>query len=113
MLESCQLLEILVDIGIKIVKSVSVIAGFGAEKDHQNPLNATEWEENPETVFPPKIGCDGSSDDRNQAGNSAEDEIEERDSNTTFVYEIHITNDCYDNRFESASGEPLNNSADK
>ena len=43
-LKGCQLLEILLDVGIEVVKGVTVITGFGTEKDHQDPLNTAEWE---------------------------------------------------------------------
>ena len=74
-LESSQLLKIFIDIGVKIVERISLVAGFGAEEDHQDPLNTTEWEENPETVFPAQIGGNGPSDDANQTGNGAEDKV--------------------------------------
>lgn len=77
LLELGKLLEIFVDVRVQIVKAIAVIAGFGAEHDHQNKLNAAEWKEDPEAVFPSQVGRNRSCDDRNQIGDGAEDEIEQ------------------------------------
>ena len=76
LLESSQLFKVLVDVGIEIVERVSVVAGFGAEEDHENPLDTAEGKEDPETIFPAEIGGNRSSDDGNQVGDGTEDKIE-------------------------------------
>lgn len=113
LLECGQFFEILVDIGVEIVKRVAVVTRFRAEEDHQNELNATEWKKNPESVLPAQISGDRSSDDRNQAGNSAENTIEERNSNTTFMHKVQVADDGGNNCLESTGGETLYDSADE
>ena len=97
LLESSQFFKVLVNIGVKIVDRLTVVTRFRAEKDHQDELEAAEWKENPETILPAQVCSDGSCNDGNQVGNSAEDEIKKGDSNTTFVNKVHVADDSDDN----------------
>ena len=97
LLESGQLFKVLVDVGVEVVDGFADVTGFRAEEDHEDVLETTEGKEDPETVFPAQVGGDGSGDDGNQVGDGSEDEIEEGNSNTTLVHEVHVANDSDDN----------------
>lgn len=64
--------------------------------------------EHVEEPEPAEISKHDSTDDRGEGRSSIEDEIDESDSETTLVYEIHVTDGSNDERLEGRRGKALN-----
>lgn len=88
---------------IRVVVRISDVGGLWTKEKHKDELKATEYLEHVEQPQPAEALEDLAADDGRQTGCRVQDEVDDRNAETSLMDEVHVADRRYDQRLECRS----------